>query len=378
MSSISVNTILDASGGTTTSINGYTPTVSNMAGRNRIINGDMRIDQRNAGAAVTPANTYTLDRWIGTVGGATGKYSVQQNAGSVTPPVGFTNYLGVTSLSAYSVTASDFYIIRHLIEGYSVSDLAYGTASAATVSLSFWVRSSLTGNFGVVLTWGSSSANQRAYPILYTITSANTWEYKTIVIPGDTTMAAGGFETTNSRGFQLRIGIGGGADNAGPSGAWATSNYQTVTGATSVVGTSGATFYITGVQLEAGSVATPFERRQYGQELALCYRYFQKSFAYGTAPANGLTSYGDSASTTSYATAVPYIHVTYPVQLRTIPTTVTLYNPRVGGTAGQATNGASDATSTAAVNSGEKGFMVQTSSQVANNWYVHWTATSEL
>ena len=277
MSNISVNTITDASGGSTASINGLTPQASNMQPFNRIINGAMTIDQRNAGASITPANTYTVDRWQGTVGGATGKYSLQQNAGSVTPPVGFTNYLGATSLSAYSVTASDNYMIRQLIEGYSVSDLAYGTASAATVTVSFWVRSSLTGDFGIVLVWGGSTANQRSYPILYTITSANTWEYKTIVIPGDTTMAAGGFETTNSTGFQLRIGIGGGADSAGPSGAWATSNYQTATGATSVVGTSGATFYITGVQLEAGSTASPFAHENVGDTLQKCMRYYEKN-----------------------------------------------------------------------------------------------------
>ena len=247
--------------------------------RNKIINGAMVLDQRNAGASVTPENTYTVDRWRGMVGGATGKYSVQQNAGAVTPPAGFTSYLGVTSLSAYSVTAPDYYVVKQQLEGYNVSDLAYGTASAATVSVSFWVRSSLTGNFGIVLVWGGSTANQRAYPILYTITSANTWEYKTIVIPGDTTMAAGGFETTNSTGLQLRIGLGGGADNAGPSGAWATSNYQTVTGATSVVGTNGATFYVTGVQLEAGSVATPFEYVDYSRQLQMCQRYYYKSAA---------------------------------------------------------------------------------------------------
>ena len=264
-------------GNVTGNINGLTPQASNMQPFNRIINGAMTIDQRNAGASITPANTYTVDRWQGTVGGATGKYSLQQNAGSVTPPVGFTNYLGATSLSAYSVTASDNYMIRQLIEGYSVSDLAYGTASAATVTVSFWVRSSLTGDFGIVLVWGGSTANQRSYPILYTITSANTWEYKTIVIPGDTTMAAGGFETTNSTGFQLRIGIGGGADSAGPSGAWATSNYQTVTGATSVVGTNGATFYITGVQLEAGSSGSSFAHEFVGDTLQKCQRYYQKS-----------------------------------------------------------------------------------------------------
>jgi hypothetical protein len=343
------------------------------ANRNRIINGDMRIDQRNAGASVTPTNgQYSLDRWK-YYSSQTSKVSIQQNASSVTPPAGFKNYLGVTSLSAYSVTASDYFTITQLVEGFNMADFGYGAAGASTVTLSFWVRSSLTGTFGGSLT--NDVANY-AYPFTYSISVANTWEQKSITITGAT---AGTWQSTNAAGIQVLFALGAGSTYSGTAGAWVAAGFlPSATGATSVVGTNGATFYITGVQLEAGSVATPFEHRQFGTEAFLCYRYFQKSFPYGTAPANGLVLYGDSASTTSYATATPYIHVTYPVQLRTIPTTVDLYNPRVGGVAGQATNGASDAASTAVVNSGEKGFMVQTAAQPANNWYVHWTATSEL
>jgi len=242
--------------------------------RNRIINGDMRIDQRNAGASVTPTVTYTLDRWSAIHSGNTNKFSVQQNAGAVTPPVGFTNYLGVVSLSAHSLAANDYYQIKQVIEGFNVADFDWGTANARSITVSFWVRSSLTGNFGVVVSWGSSGSNQRTYPILYSITSADTWEYKTITIPGDTTMAAGGFETGNGGGVQLRFSLGGGATSAGTSGSWAAVNYQTVIGDTSVVSTNGATFYITGVQLEEGTVPTPFEHRPIGTELALCQRYY--------------------------------------------------------------------------------------------------------
>ena len=336
---------------------------------NRIINGDMRIDQRNAGASVTPTNNqYTLDRWVWQEVTA-GKCTVAQSS---TSTAGFTNSLLITSTSAYTPLTGDVMTIGQRIEGFNAADLKWGTASAKAITVSFWVRSSLTGAFGGTLRNGSTS---RSYPFLFTITSANTFEYKTVVVAGDT---SGTWATNNSTGLQLSFAVGSGATYKGTAGAWASASYYSATGATDLVDTSGATFYITGVQLEKGSTATDFEYVDYSRQLQQCYRYFQKSFAYGTAPANGLTLYGDSASTTSYATAVPYIHVTYPVQLRTIPTTVTLYNPRAGGTAGQATNGASDAASTAAVNSGEKGFMVQTSSQVANNWYVHWTATSEL
>ena len=273
MSSISVNTITDASGGSTTSINGFTPSVSNMAGRNRIINGDMRIDQRNAGASVTiPATTvtYTTDRFAA-YGSQASKFSVQQNAGSITPPAGFANYLGVTSLSAYTVGSGDVFWIRQPIEGYNIADFSWGTANAKTVTLSFWVRSSLTGTFG-----GSVLDNftPYSYPFSYTISSANTWEQKTITIVGPT---SGTFPTGNTAGLYLIFSLGVGSTWSGAAGSWAGTNYASATGATSVVGTSGATFYITGVQLEEGSVATPFcpaGGGSYGAELALCQRYY--------------------------------------------------------------------------------------------------------
>jgi len=277
--------------------------------RNRIINGDMRIDQRNAGASVTGYVFYTLDRWIAIQAGTTNRFSVQQNAGAVTPPVGFTNYLGVVSLSAHSLVAGDYYQIKQSIEGFNVADFDWGTANARSITVSFWVRSSLTGDFGVVVSWGSSGANQRAYPILYSITSANTWEYKTITIPGDTTMAAGGFETGNGGGVQLRFSLGGWATSAGTSGSWAAANFQTVIGDTSVVSTNGATFYITGVQLEEGTVPTPFEHRPYGTELALCQRYYYtcSRSGYMLGRGNGTTALTD-------------LRIPTPVPMRTSPT----------------------------------------------------------
>ncbi len=216
--------------------------------KNRIINGAMTIDQRNAGASVTTGSggTYTLDRWQGLAEQAS-KFSVQQDAGAVTPPVGFTDYLGVTSLSAYSVPSGGYYAIRQAIEGFNVADLNWGTANAKTVTLSFWVRSSLTGTFGGVL---QNSANNRSYPFTYTISSANTWEYETVTIAGDTT---GTWLTTNGVGVWVMLGLGVGSTFSGTAGAWAGSNFISATGATSVVGTNGATFYITGVQLEVGS-----------------------------------------------------------------------------------------------------------------------------
>ena len=234
--------------------------------RNRIINGAMVIDQRNAGASVTPNGTYTLDRWYA-VNSQTGKFSVQQVTDA---PTGFVNSLKVTSLSAYSITSGDYFDIAQSIEGFNIADLGWGTASAKTVTLSFWTKSSLTGTFGGVIRNASYDYN---YPFTYTISSANTWEYKTITITGAT---SGTWLTTNGIGASVWFGLGVGATYSGTAGAWGTLlGASSATGATSVVGTNGATFYITGVQLEVGSTATSFDYRPYGTELALCQRYFQ-------------------------------------------------------------------------------------------------------
>jgi hypothetical protein len=245
----------------------------NIGMKNRIINGAMVIDQRNAGASVTASAVggvnYVVDRW-GYSSSQASKYTVQQNAGSVTPPAGFSYYLGVTSSSAYSVVSGDYFGIRQRIEGYNVADLGWGTANAQTVTLSFWVRSSLTGTFGGSL---ANSAENRAYPFSYTISSANTWEQKSVTIAGDT---SGTWLTTTGIGIQLNFSLGTGSTYSGTAGAWVGSTILSVTGATSVVGTNGATFYITGVQLEKGSTATSFDYRHYGTELALCQRYYQQ------------------------------------------------------------------------------------------------------
>ena len=274
---VSVSNALPLTGGTVTGATTFNSSVTINGGsasgytgfKNRIINGGMVIDQRNSGASVTPTGgQYTLDRWTFDLS-QTSKLTCQQNAGSVTPPTGFTYYLGITSSSAYSITSSDYFTVKQFIEGYNIADLAWGTASAATVTLSFWVRSSLTGTFGGTL---QNSANNRSYPFTYTISSANTWEQKSITIAGDT---SGTWLTTNGIGVELNIGLGVGSTYSGTAGSWSGSNFLSATGATSVVGVSGATFYVTGVQLERGSNATSFEFRDYGREFQMCQRYYE-------------------------------------------------------------------------------------------------------
>jgi len=236
---------------------------------NRIINGAMVIDQRNAGASVTPTDgQYTLDRWQATLSQSS-KFSVQQNAGAVTRPAGFVNYLGCTSLSAYSVGATETFAIQQKIEGFSIADLGFGTANAQTITLSFQVYSSLTGTFGGALSTGGYA---RSYPFSYSIPVANTWTTISVTIAGDT---SGTYATGNTEGLRLAFSLGSGTTRSGTAGSWSSSVFTNATGATSVVGTNGATFYITGVQLEKGSTATSFDARPYGTELHLCQRYCQ-------------------------------------------------------------------------------------------------------
>lgn len=277
--------------------------------KNKIINGDFRIDQRRAGASVTITtdSTYTLDRWMCEVSQAS-KFSVQQDAAAVTPPAGFNDYLGVTSLSSYSVGTSDYFTVMQRIEGYNVADLDFGKATAKTITISFWVRSSLTGTFGGSI---GNSAENRSYPFSYTISAANTWEQKTITIAGDTT---GTWLVTNGRGLNVRFSLGMGSTFTDTANAWTTkANVYSATGATSVVGTNGATFYITGVQLEQNTSATPFERRLYGNEFINCQRYFQK-----TNPDN--ISRGGGASGTVFTASSAQIHYSFPVIMRAAPT----------------------------------------------------------
>lgn len=242
--------------------------------KNRIINGDMRIDQRNAGASVTPASgtsTYITDRFT-VLGTQSSKFTAQQNAGSVTPPTGFSHYLGVTSSSAYSSISSDLFRIFHAIEGYNIADFAWGTANAKTVTLSFKARSSLTGTFGGCI---QNQSNNRAYAFTYSISSANTWTDCTVTIPGETT---GTWYTNNTLGLAINFDLGSGSSKQITPGSWQATDANAATGCVSVVGTNGATLYITGIQLEVGSQATSFDYREINRELDMCKRYFQKSY----------------------------------------------------------------------------------------------------
>jgi len=269
--------------------------------KNRIINGAMVIDQRNAGASVsaTAGGQYFLDRWACGIS-AGSKFTVQQSS---TAPTGFTKSSLITSSTAWSVGSTDYATYYQYIEGYNIADLGFGSASASTVTLSFWVRSSLTGTFGGIL----SNSSSRFYPFTYTISTANTWEQKTVTIAGDTT---GTWQTTTSTGISVLFSLAAGSSLVGAANAWTgAAAYQGATGQTNILATNGATWYVTGVQLEKGSTATSFDYRPYGTELQLCQRYYY--------PVRGSGQFADVVGTT---TTDMFFCPTFPVEMRATPT----------------------------------------------------------
>jgi hypothetical protein len=219
----------------------------------------MVIDQRNATVTSTAAGAYITDRWNTFADQA---YSIARDSNA---PSGYAYSLKVTKTSS---NQSSYAFLVQYIEGLNCIDLAFGTASAATVTISFWVRSSVTGNFAVSLT---NSAENRTYAALYAINSANTWEQKSVTIPGDT---SGTWLNTNGKGISLQFNYGQAA-GAGEVNSWVSATNIAPSGCTDLGTTNGATFYITGVQLEKGSTATSFDYRPYGTELALCQRYYE-------------------------------------------------------------------------------------------------------
>ena len=251
--------------------------ISNSAGspygfKNRIINGSMVIDQRNAGASVSVGNgtpKYPVDRYFcdNSNGAATITYSAQQVSDA---PSGFSYSLKATTTTSGTTASSDYQYIRQNIEGYNFADFQFGTANAQTFTISFWVKSSLTGTFGGYL---GSSGNTRFRTFNYTISSANTWEYKTVTITGDTSGTWVG--ATNGVGLQVAFSLACGTTYQGATGAWGSTLYLGATGQVNLTATASATWQVTGVQLEKGSQATAFDYRDYGTELALCQRYFE-------------------------------------------------------------------------------------------------------
>ena len=279
---------------------------NNPSWRNRIINGDMRIDQRNAGASVNvnaDASFFPVDRFAAFGQNTDGVFTAQRT--TVVPAgEGFTNSLKVTVTTAdASVGATQTYLLGQMIEGFNVADLEWGTANAKSVTLSFWTRLSVAGTHGGAIL---NSAQSYSYPFTYAISAADTWEKKTITIPGPT---AGTWLSDNGIGLRVFFGVGVGSTYKAAAGSWVAVREFSATGTVDLISTLNATWYITGVQLEAGSVATPFERRDYGRELIMCQRYFQRQ----------TISIGDQYA--AFSGNIPAAtRITFPVTMRAAPT----------------------------------------------------------
>ena len=313
ISTIGTNSLSDpiavnATGALTGTVNGYTPTASNMQPFNRIINGAMTVDQRGS-PAIAGGGEYSVDRFGSYYSG--NAYTVAQ---STTAPTGFANSLLLTITAPSAFRAYSFFY--HRVEGLNCADLGFGTAAASTVTLSFWVRASVTGVYSIAI--GNAGTPRRAYAVQYTINAANTWEQKTMTVAGDTT---GTWLTTNGIGLFLRWNMGtSSANRLISAGSWQAVNADGATGSTGAntwANTSGATFYITGVQLEAGSTASPFAHENYGTTLQKCQRYYQ-------APASTLQAMlyrGDGYQMSMYQ---------YPVAMRATPTSTFTWNSDTG------------------------------------------------
>jgi hypothetical protein len=243
--------------------------------KNLIINGGMTVDQRSSGSAqtgISDTSKFGVDRFqVRVDGSGSGRLTSQQVTDA---PTGFKNSLKLTVTTAdASPTSAEGYAIRQAIEGQNIYSLGLGTADAKTMTVSFWVKSSLTGNFSLNVGNGD---NTRVYGNLYAISSANTWEYKTVTLAGDT---SGTWVTTNAAGLTVVFGLGGGSDRVVSANAWGTQSGNTktfTTGATNVAGTVNATWQITGLQMEIGDVATPFEHESYATTLQKCQRYYNR------------------------------------------------------------------------------------------------------
>ena len=252
--------------------------------RNLLINGDMKISQRYGTAATQATNSayFGPDRYRCFVNGG-GAYTVTQDSGHQAD-TGHDKALKIAVTTAdTSIAAGDYYTFLQRIESNSVQHFQYGTSSAKTLTLSFWVRATKTGTHAVHFAKQGTGTDYRHIKE-YTINASNTWEHKTITIPGLTASTmANDASTYLQLGWMLKYG----SNFQGTKDTWTTNSHFTTANAVNNMDSTSNVFYITGAQLEVGDSASDFEYRTFEDELHACKRYYQKSFDYGSAPANG-------------------------------------------------------------------------------------------
>lgn len=347
--------------------------------RNRVMNGAMRFDQAAAGNATTAATMgygkRSADRWANRSDTSTVNSSIQRVTDA---PAGFGFSLKWTTGTGAAPASGDSNAIFHVIDGPEYSDFQYGAAGAVTTTISFWVKSSLTG--GAALAFNNAAQN-RNYVGQYTVSSANTWEKKSITLPGDTTGTWG--TAPGATAAYIIFDLGSGSTFEGTGSTWQAGAFRRVSTNFKTIGTTGATFQISGVQWEAGSQATNYEQISYAAELAQCQRYYAKSFAQGTAPVtNAGASTGEEKFIAGKAGATTdFVYVRLPVVMASAPT-VTTYNPSAANSQIRDASAAIDCSSTASFNVFDRGFGIlcigDASTTAGNTLQVHWTADTGL
>lgn len=305
-----------------------------VTGASLIINGDMAIAQR--GTSTTNSNSFAVDRFKGNVNSI--DQLVTTYSQSTTAPAGFTNSLKVNIDTAETALAADEFLrIQHFVEAQNLTHLQYGTSGAKSITLSFYVRSSLTGTYGIGI---YSDDGGRNITSTYTINSADTWEYKTITFSGDT---GGTINNDNGKGFQIDFYLAVGSDwKTTDSTSWGTyASGRLAYGHTANLIASTHDWYITGVKLEVGTTATPFQHETYAENLNKCHRYYVLRYP------------GDQtviATAIAYGAGGAYCELDFPVEMRAVPSvtftsTASHWEFRNRGTADRTNNGAPSGTS---------------------------------
>lgn len=342
---------------------------------NRIINGDFVIDQYNEFGSVTPSgNGYVIDRWR--LGETVGSSLTTQGL-TTSPPAGLSNYLTITTAIATTPSAAQSFNIAQRIEGINVADLQFGTANAKSIVVSFWAQSSLTGIFTLAL---KNSAGNRTYLAPYNIAVANTWQFFSLIVPGDTTGTW--LYAKNTQGLLVLFDLGAGSNFQGTGNSWQAAGLQEITGADQLVATLGATLSIANVRLYASTYALPYSPRPYGLELELAQRYYRKSFPAGTVPAQSAGVTGSLNVKNPIALGDPSLYVSFAPQMMAAPTIVT-FNPSASNANWRDVTAAADVTVSVdpATAKGPSGVLLATSGTVTtlgDVLAIHYTAQSEL
>jgi hypothetical protein len=352
------------------------PVVVNSATQNKIINPGMVIDQRfeSTGNSNPITNEYTIDRWFIQYSGVANPFSQQQSA-DVPSNAYAKSLLSTVVTQDNAIAAGDFYALGQKIEGYDIVDLI-----GVTFTLGFWVKSSVTGTYCVAFRNGGSNYS---YVATYSISVANTWEYKTITITNGLTSSATWLKT-NGIGLFVTWALAVGSTYQTTAGAWNAGNFLATAAQTNWMNTAGSTFRITGVQLSLGSILPRWESRPFEEELALCQRYYQKSFNIGVVPAQNAGTVGAKTLVQSVGAALSMggNHIQFPTTMRTAPTTLTSYNPSAANAFPYNTSTASSWSSCTFSGAGQSGTGIggttAAGSTAGQGSYIHWTAEAEL